>query len=152
MSRYDATYVFNKTQTALQAIPVPLGNDIEEETKLPLFCRRCSQAIFESKLAYLESNSSIIHQLIKSTISQLWFRWWLGADQATSHYLDQWWLDYRRIYASLGLNELTLTEECKLVLDYRQRVTSRPWPNLFGIRWLTPGLVVQELIEIPKFS
>ena len=22
----------------------------------------------------------------------------LGADQATSHYLNQWWLDYRRIY------------------------------------------------------
>ena len=24
----------------------------------------------------------------------------------TSHYLNQWWLDYRRIYVSLGLNEL----------------------------------------------
>ena len=23
-----------------------------------------------------------------------------------SHYLTQWWLDYRRIYASLGLNEI----------------------------------------------
>ena len=32
---------------------------------------------------------------------QHWF-----ADQATSHYLNQWWLDHRRIYASLGLNEL----------------------------------------------
>ena len=31
---------------------------------------------------------------------------WLGAVQATSHYLNQWWLVYRRIYASLGLNEL----------------------------------------------
>ena len=29
-----------------------------------------------------------------------------GADQATSHYLNQWWLDYWCIYASLGLNEL----------------------------------------------
>ena len=35
-----------------------------------------------------------------------WFRQWLGADQATSHYLNQWWLIYWRIYASLGLNEL----------------------------------------------
>ena len=35
-----------------------------------------------------------------------WFRWWLGADQATSHYLKQWWSDYRRIYASLGRNDL----------------------------------------------
>ena len=43
---------------------------------------------------------------IQLTIFQYWFRWWLGADQATSHYLNQWWLDYRRIYASLGLNEL----------------------------------------------
>ena len=34
-------------------------------------------------------------------------RVWLGADQATSHYLDQWWLINWRIYASLGLNELT---------------------------------------------
>ena len=28
------------------------------------------------------------------------------ADQATSHYLKQWWFVYRGIYASLGLNEL----------------------------------------------
>ena len=34
------------------------------------------------------------------------FRQWLGGDQATSHYLKQWWLVYWRIYASLGLNEL----------------------------------------------
>ena len=26
--------------------------------------------------------------------------------KATSHYLNQWWLNYWRIYASLGLNEL----------------------------------------------
>ena len=43
---------------------------------------------------------------VQLTIFQHWFRKWLGANQATSHYLDQWWLDYRRIYASLGLNEL----------------------------------------------
>ena len=30
------------------------------------------------------------------------------ADQATSHYLHQWWLIYWRIYTSLGLTELTL--------------------------------------------
>ena len=40
------------------------------------------------------------------TIFQHWFRYWLGAVQATSHYLKQWWLVYWRIYASLGLNEL----------------------------------------------
>ena len=41
------------------------------------------------------------------TIFQHWFRYWLGAVQVTSHYLNQWWLVYWRIYASLGLNELT---------------------------------------------
>ena len=31
-------------------------------------------------------------------------------DQATSHYLNQWWLNYWRIYASLGLNELKIRQ------------------------------------------
>ena len=39
------------------------------------------------------------------TIFQHWFRWWLGANQATSHYLNQWWLVYWCIYVSPGLNE-----------------------------------------------
>ena len=34
---------------------------------------------------------------VQLTIFQHWFRKWLGANQATSHYLNQWWLDYRRI-------------------------------------------------------
>ena len=33
---------------------------------------------------------------------------WLGANQATSHYLNQRWLFYWCIYASLGLNNLIL--------------------------------------------
>ena len=41
------------------------------------------------------------------TIFQHWYRWWLGAEQATTHYLNQWWLFYWCIYASLGLNKLT---------------------------------------------
>ena len=43
---------------------------------------------------------------VQLTIFQHWFRKWLGAAQVTSHYLNQWWLNYRPIYASLGLNEL----------------------------------------------
>ena len=53
---------------------------------------------------------------IELTISQHWFRWWLGAVQATSHFLNQWWLVYRRIYASLGLNELILIRPCILYI------------------------------------
>ena len=43
------------------------------------------------------------HPRVQLTIFQHWFRLWLGAGQATSHYLNQWWSVYWRIYASLGL-------------------------------------------------
>ena len=43
---------------------------------------------------------------VESTILHHWFKLWLGTDQATSHYLNQWWLVNWRIYASLGLSEL----------------------------------------------
>ena len=42
---------------------------------------------------------------VQLTIFQHWFRKWLGAVQTTSHYLNQWWSVYRRIYASLALAE-----------------------------------------------
>ena len=44
---------------------------------------------------------------VQLTIFRHWFRWWIGAGQAPSHYLNQWMLVYWHIYASLGLNELT---------------------------------------------
>ena len=43
---------------------------------------------------------------VQLAIIQHWFRKWLGAVQATSHYLNQWWSVYWRIYASLGLAQL----------------------------------------------
>ena len=45
---------------------------------------------------------------VQLIIFQHWFRYWLGVDQATSHYLNQLWLVYWLIYPSLSLNELTL--------------------------------------------
>ena len=50
----------------------------------------------------------ILFLRVQLTIFQHWFRQWLGVDLATSHYQNQWWLDYWRIYVSLRLNELTL--------------------------------------------
>ena len=44
--------------------------------------------------------------MVESTMFQHWFRYWLGASQATGHYLKQWWLVYWRIYGSLELNEV----------------------------------------------
>ena len=48
---------------------------------------------------------------------QHWFRKWLGVYQATSHYLKQWWLDYWRIYALLGLSQarhVNMHSTCKV--------------------------------------
>ena len=42
---------------------------------------------------------------VQLTIFQHWFRYWLGANLSTSHYLIQWLSVYWRIYASLGLND-----------------------------------------------
>ena len=51
--------------------------------------------------------------MVKLIIFQHWFRKWLGADQAKSHYLIQWLLDNLRIYASLGRNELSLSADVR---------------------------------------
>ena len=68
---------------------------------------------------------------IQLTISQHWLKYWLGAAQATSHYLDQWRLVYRPIYASLCLNEL--------MIHWKQRVTLRP--TLSSL--VAPGVVMK---------
>ena len=46
---------------------------------------------------------------VKLTIFH-YFRKWLGADQVTSHYLNQCWLEYRCIYVSFGLQEISSSE------------------------------------------
>ena len=56
------------------------------------------------------------------TIFQHWFREWLGAGQATSHSLNQWWLVYWRIYASLGLNEIFRTYDGPFNIDFASLV------------------------------
>ena len=61
----------------------------------------------------------------------------------TSRYLNQWWLDYRRIYASLGLNELMLQG---LISVARTLVAVRGWCHQitshyldqYCIRFMTP--------------
>ena len=75
-------------------------------------------------------------------IFQHWFRYsnWLGAVRATSHYLNQWWLYYGRIYASLGLNELNSTTlgmlmnttgKSLLIKGYEQYAAIYTWSAYF---------------------
>ena len=56
---------------------------------------------------------------LQLAIFQHWFRQWLGAVQATSHCLNQWWLIYWRIYVSLGLNQLTPLCCCQMYNNMR---------------------------------
>ena len=64
------------------------------------------------KYIFLNENAWILIEIslnlflrVQFTIFHHWFWCWLGTDQATNHYLNRWWLDYRRIYAPFGLNE-----------------------------------------------
>ena len=60
---------------------------------------------------------------VQLPIFQYWFWKWLGADQATNHYLNQWWLVYRRKYASPDLNELNI----KVLMRQNRINQSRYW-------------------------
>ena len=65
------------------------------------------------------------------------------ASQATSHYLNQWWLIYWRIYASLGLNELA---------RYYTLLTLAPYIHDMGTKWpfITLNIMRFEAKSIPK--
>ena len=47
-----------------------------------------------------------VHRSLILMVQLTIVRLWLGADQAPNHYLNQWWLEYRCIYTSLGRNDL----------------------------------------------
>ena len=77
-----------------------------------------SQTILTNTFSWIKMYKlrSIFHWrlflMAQLTLFQHWFRQWLGAFQATSHYLNRWWLVYWRIYVSLGLNELCRMTIC----------------------------------------
>ena len=75
---------------------------------------------------------------VQLTIFQHLFRKWLGAGQATSHYLNQWWLVYWRIYASQGLIELRVTafRKCCDRLISISAVWFEMSHNVFSWMWL----------------
>ena len=66
---------------------------------------------------------------------------WLGADQATSHYLNQWWFIYWRIYASLGLNELR--KETKIPIGITIQIISKS-ESVHGC-----SISIADRLEIP---
>ena len=63
-----------------------------------------SQSTFSNVFSWMKiyEFQSVFHwslsERVKLTIFQDWFSYWFGADQVTSHYLNQWWIIYWRIY------------------------------------------------------
>ena len=73
---------------------------------------------------------------VQLIIIQHWFRYWLGAVQATSHYLNQWWLVYWRIYASLGPNELKRSSNAETMsTSWRHHVASKS--TILHHKWIS---------------
>ena len=79
---------------------------------------------------------------VQFTIFQRWFRYWLGADQATSHYLNQWLFVHWRIYASLGLNELTYRSATHIVCSPLQS------PMDYYTPWAKRNLLIPPIVFI----
>ena len=74
---------------------------------------------------------------VQSITFQHWFWLWLGTNQATSHYLNQWWLDNLCIYASIGLNEFKVKcRDFNLVRVVYQPCMEVPWDFLWDLIFL----------------
>ena len=79
---------------------------------LPICRRRCKCISFNENLSTLTQNRWSLFRRVRLTTCKHWFGWWLGVEQGTTTKGDK---IYRRMYASLGLNESAQ------YLSYRQR-------------------------------
>ena len=75
-----------------------------------------SMKMFEFRLKFHRG----LFQSVQLTVFQHWFRFWLGAGQATIHYLKQWWsMLVTYIYATRSQWALILIEYDGSVIKYR---------------------------------
>ena len=65
---------------------------------------------------------------------------WIGTDQVTSHYQNEWWLDYWCIYASLSLNELIIDKFWPSIVSKSKSILLTVLPLLM-VRLLLVGLI-----------
>ena len=61
-------------------------------TLRPKKCRHYTDDILNENLEFRLTFHLILFLMVKLTIFQQWLRKWLGANQATSHYMDRYWL------------------------------------------------------------
>ena len=102
---------------------------MEAETKCPPFRREHIQMHFTERkcMDFVNFFHWGLFLRIQLTIFWHWFRKWLGAVMATSPYLYQWWLVYRRMYASLGLKYLYIGFIDVLCVQIKCLLTSSSW-------------------------
>ena len=85
---------------------------------------------------------------VQLTISQYWFRLWLGTKQATSHYLNQWWPS---LLMYLCVTQPQRVNLCHAALIYK---TSKTYLHLTQFttlrcsRWLNSCLVENKELLI----
>ena len=63
--------------------------------------------------------------------------------------MNEWWLDYRRIYGSLGLNELTLGHELSHATDYYAVISDEPYRCIdiaILYKCVSVGMILQAYI------
>ena len=140
---------------------------IEAETKWPPFRGTTLSNAF-SGMKVLEFRLKFhwsLLQRVKSTMFQYWFRWWFGAVQATSHYLNQCCIVYWRIYASLDPNELSWLDKIKdlnygeismwksmLVKGNFQACPLTGWQHIFVVHHISSPLDEMEAISHTTYS
>ena len=92
-------------------------NILWPETKLPLLANDVLKRIFLTENVWLV-NKIVLKFVIKIqlTTGYHWFRQWLGAQKATSHYLNQW-CPSLPTHASLSLNVKIVTLRRLLQID-----------------------------------
>ena len=102
---------------------------MEAKTTGPhFFLRRHFQTHFLERKKYefqLKFHWSLFLR-VQLTISEPWFRQWLGAEQATSHYLNQWWPSLLTHICVARLNEL-ISDTCISFIGWLT------WPTMFHI-------------------
>ena len=93
----------------------------------PAFCIRNFQMhISEGNVWISITNDWSLFLMVQLIMIQVWFRWWIGAEEAISHYLNQWWPN-------------SLTHICVIRPQWIKTMISNHWKPRVGIMPTRPG-------------
>ena len=118
-------------------------NTLRSRKKWPPFFQTTLSNAFSWLKMYefrLRFHWSLFPRVQLTTIFQHWFKWWLGAGQATSHYLNQWWLIYCWLDVTRAMHAAGICYGWRayccyavIVIVYSTYASLRPVLNIFSI-------------------